>query len=339
MGDSALARPLLALLLAASAAVLPGAAWHNVHGAHRNHDIGKDVLGDDGQSSVRENHEIGGKKRFLIQVADARSGSTMLERLLSSHPQVAVWSEEYNCNLIGQACANHENLIQTHRRLSSLAGPRTTWVGFKLMTYHFDNVPGKKLTVFNPQENGNATFIFHFRRNILREIISQSSGHPCHPPWCHAEVCICHDFAHDDTEATKLQKKNLPTLPTDTLVQRIAQKIESQRQLMVAMNNYPGFNRKCISHYEDWINPAVRVAQSNAIITECLGLQASNLTTGLVAVNKDRPVLETVSNPEQVKHALQGTPYAYMLEDTASRSDAFESLLETDVLDESVVHF
>jgi len=82
----------------------------------------------------------------------------------------------------------------------------------------------------------------------------------------------------------------------------------------------------------------VQVAQSNAILTECLGLQATNLTTNLVGVNPSRPVLETVANPEQVRHALQGSAYAYMLEDAASPADVFGSLLETDARDGSFVY-
>lgn len=272
-------------------------------------------------------HRYGNRFKFFAIIAPHRSGSTFLSSLLKSHPEIQVFREEFQCHPNhNDGCKNNETLEETFDRLSNkLLDANVTRIGFKLMQDQLQNVAGK---VFQHIPI-NVTFIVHFRRNILRRIISGAKGQNCGAdgPGC------MHPVSKSIAKKLRLYK---PSLDATNLISKIQSRFQQQREVMDALRNISLFNPKCISHYEDWLNPKTRSDQTRNIET-CLGVPNFKLASEMKPIHQALPILTTISNGQEVKNTLFGTKFESMLEDAKSTTVVYENLKMYDAFDNSHV--
>lgn len=262
----------------------------------------------------------------FVLVAEHRSGSGMVSRLLDSHPDIASFGELYQSfPHTSLAVRNGENLDITFLRLMN--NPKamgSAWIGFRLQNDQLPNVRGG---IF--ENKLNPTFIFHFRRNVLRQIISYIA---------HMQQCLNASRADDTECAHPTSESGLadaqafkPYVDPTTLVAVLDKEFAARRDLMGAARAHSKLDPRCVSHYEDWLDPQAQPAQMGNI-EACLGAPQSELTVNTYVIHQNRPISEVIANYGEVKGVLQGTQYAYLLEEFASPAEVFERLKMSDTL-------
>jgi len=112
--------------------------------------------------------------------------------------------------------------------------------------------------------------------------------------------------------------------------------IEDFFSLHAAIPTMVGQRPMCASRFEDWIDPRARPVQEKRL-EQCLGLPPRVLKEDEVGIQERFPILETITNSEDVKRALQGTAFEYMLEDAAlvPRPSTHASQVEYGFLDDA----
>lgn len=251
-------------------------------------------------------------KPFIV-VTTQRSGSSWLVSLLNSHPEVACFSEYF--------VGTHGNLRDAFEDMSASVKnkPQLKWIGFKLMMSQFGNVAdlwNKKHTI-----ESAPTFMMHWRRNVLRRLISNEANKNDKKKSGNHHVA----HARNGQEAQRLASFK-PKINAKWLVHSIENELYSRRAVANEIHKYR-LPTCPDSHFEEWVMHPDDAKQN---VFNCLQVASDALQSDLVPIHASTPVLQTVTNPEEIHKALEHSKYAYMLEEGVSDEEIYENLQKSD---------
>merc|ERR1712187_646253 len=197
--------------------------------------------------------------RYFVIVSEQRSGSDLLVSLLDSHPNIRCYSEWFKGR-------NSLTLKQAFREMQSdlaSSGARDVqWLGFKLMLSQLDSVKGVL-------GDSNVVVLFHWRRNVLRQMISNSANHldkVLAPAGQHQ--------SHPRTveEAAVIAKKTMPYIPSEHLDSEISDHFQQRCRIMQTVREL-GVRTCPVSHMEDLAAMSHR-RKATWLIESCLGVRS-----------------------------------------------------------------
>merc|ERR1712048_470815 len=197
------------------------------------------------------------------------------------------------------------------------------WLGFKLMLSQLDSI---KVGL----GDSNVVVLFHWRRNVLRQIISNSANH--------LDKVLAPAGQHEShpttaEEAAVIANKTMPYIPSENLDSEISDHFQQRCRIMQMVREL-GVRTCPVSHMEDWAATNHR-RKATWLIESCLGVKSRSLTAPQKPIHYGTPVLETVKNPTEVEHALQDSTFEYMLEQYSSEEEVYHNLRLSDAYEHS----
>lgn len=239
-------------------------------------------------------NELGIPIQHFVVISQARSGGAWLRSLLVSHPNVIMAAELF---------LDHEGTLESayHQLEEKARGRRIMAIGFKLLDSQISHIHGPPIDVSEEK------VIFYWRRNVMRQIISERAMQETH---------VAH--VHDGVAANNLSAYK-PVIDTHTVGHIISDRLSSRCEVMQQFaGSCPPF------HYEDLLGASFDKEMSR--LEACIGAPEAGVSSSQVAIHESSPVLSTVANPADVQSWLSQSEYAYMLNDTRlSETDRIEA--------------
>ena len=178
---------------------------------------------------------------------------------------------------------------------------------------------------FNQNRDRNVLIIPHWRRSLLRQVISADA----------AEVLNWHQVTPMTKKNAKMQfETSIPTVEVDGLVDRMNFILQGRRNITAFFADR-GHPICPTSHYEDWIQNTQTRNHVTASILSCMGVHVTEeLHTNLVVIHQDKGIDETCTNYQDIDTKLQNSQFKYMLESHYnSISSLYSALKKTDELE------
>ncbi|TVU46673.1 hypothetical protein EJB05_06256 [Eragrostis curvula] len=241
--------------------------------------------------------------RFFTIISSQRSGSGWFETLLNSHINVSSNGEIFSAK---ERRSNISSIIKTLDKVYNLdwnssasKNECTAATGFKwmlnqgLVANHADIVD-----YFNRR---GVSAIFLFRRNLLRQLVSQLANN--HDRYLKQLNGTHKAHVHTRDEANILAKYK-PRLNTTSLIWQLKQADEYTR---VALQNLKSIRHITI-YYEDLISNRTKLVD----VLDFLKVPRRKLVSRHVKIHT-RPLSEQIENWDEVYSALNGTEYESFL--------------------------
>lgn len=221
--------------------------------------------------------------KFII-LTRSRTGSTLLVKLLNSHPLVETQVEPFR-----RKFWRSSSMIWS--RVFSFKPKHIQQVGFKLMYYHDYDL--KKNNVWHILQNNREVKVIHLqRRNLLRCLVSREIAF---------QTNVFHSYQIKN--AGTLEKPYIYMKPDD-VIQDLELTIQLKQDALNLLKNHQIMKL----YYEDFLNNHEKFEE----IFKFLNLPKHDLKAYMKKMNPE-PLEELVINYSEIYDRLKNTEWAYLL--------------------------
>lgn len=227
-----------------------------------------------------------GNKKYgkFIVLTRSRTGSTYLNQLLDSHPNISTLDEPYRIKFI-------QTSFMIWNRVFSSKPKQIEQVGFKLMYYHDLNVNN---SVWDILKNNLDVKIIHLQRhNLLRCLISRELA-----------VKMKAFHSHEIDGNRNILKKKVFINP-DKIIRDLELTETSKIKALKLLENHQIIEL----YYEDFCNNTTKLNE----VLQFLNLPSVELKSSLKKMNPE-PLEDLVSNYSDIYNRLRNTKWSYLLD-------------------------
>ncbi|KAK3147037.1 hypothetical protein QOZ80_3BG0277220 [Eleusine coracana subsp. coracana] len=241
--------------------------------------------------------------RFFTIISSQRSGSGWFETLLNSHINISsngeIFSNKERRSNISSIVKTLDKVYNLDWNSSASKNECTAAIGFKWMLNQ--GLVANHAEIADYFNRRGVSAIFLFRRNLLRQLISQLANN--HDRYLKQLNGTHKAHVHTRDEANILAKYK-PRLNTTSLISNLKQADEYTRD---ALRNLKSIRHITI-YYEDLISNRTRLLD----VLDFLKVPRRKLVSRHVKIHT-RPLSEQIENWDEVYNALNGTQYESFL--------------------------